>query len=187
MFNRLFLGEGQKEKVVCLQKLKVLLGILLLSVSLTLIAVIASLQNTDSSSQESDFNLLFRYGVGAKNELNTFEGTYTKDMVIDTPITTGLILSEEELEQIRQKMIEIDFFNYPEDFPPRLDRIVTPCTDYFIRVENGSIVKEINWNTNSMLESDIQDNLWQLVGCIIDIVEQRPEYKALPPAKGAYL
>ena len=173
--------------MVCLQKLKVLLGILLLSVSLTLIAVIASLQNTGPSSQENDFNLLFRYGVGAKNELNTFEGTYTKDMVLDPPITISLILSEEELEQIHQKMIEIDFFNYPEDFPPHPGRAINPCTNYFIKVEHGSIVKEINWNTNSMLESNIQDNLWQLVGCIIDIVEQKPEYKALPPANGGYI
>jgi hypothetical protein len=160
---------------------------LLLAVSLTLIAVIVSLQNTGPSSQENDFNLLFRHGVGAKNELNTFEGTYTKDMVLDTPITITLILSEEELEQIHQKMIEIDFFNYPEDFPPRLGFLVTPCTNYFIKVEHGSIVKEINWNENSMLESNIQGNLWQLVGCIMDIVEQKPEYKALPPARGGYL
>jgi hypothetical protein len=173
--------------VVCLQKPKVLLGMLLLAVSLTLIAVIVSLQNTGPSSQENDFNLLFRHGVGAKNELNTFEGTYTKDMVLDPPITISLILSEEELEQIHQKMIEIDFFNYPEDFPPRLGFLVTPCTNYFIKVEHGSIVKEINWNENSMLESNIQGNLWQLVGCIMDIVEQKPEYKALPPARGGYL
>ena len=173
--------------MVCLQKQKLLLGILLLSVSLTLIAAIASLQNTGPSSQENDFNLLFRHGVGAKNELNTFEGTYTKDMVLDPPITISLILSEEELEQIHQKMIEIDFFNYPEDFPPHPGHVITPCTNYFIKVEHGSIVKEINWNTNSMLESNIQDNLWQLAGCIIDIVEQKPEYKVLPPANGGYI
>jgi len=149
--------------------------------------VAASLQNTGSSPQKNDFNLLFRYGVGAKNELNTFEGTYTKDMVLDPPITVSLTLSEEELAQIRQKMIAIDFFNYPEGFPLRTDFFVTPRTDYYIEVENGSIVKEVSWNTNSMLENKVQDNLGQLIDCITSIVEQKPEFKALPPARGGYL
>ena len=35
----------------------------------------------------SSFNLISKYGVRAKNELNTFEGTYTKDMVMDPSIT----------------------------------------------------------------------------------------------------
>jgi hypothetical protein len=147
----------------------------------------ASLQNTGSPSPKNDFNLLFKYGVGAKNGLNTFEGTYTKDMVLDPPITIKLTLSDAELEQIRQKMIEIGFFDYPENFPLRTDFEVTPRTDYYIRVENGSSVKEVSWNSNSMLENNVQDNLLQLVDLIRSIAEQKPEYKALPPARGAYL
>jgi hypothetical protein len=34
-----------------------------------------------------DFNILLKYGVGAKNELNTFDSTYTKDLVAWAPIT----------------------------------------------------------------------------------------------------
>ncbi len=49
---------------------------------------------------ESNFNLIFKYGVGAKNILDTFEATYTKDMVMDPPITVALPLSEEEMGQI---------------------------------------------------------------------------------------
>ena len=47
---------------------------------------------------DSSFNLIFRYGVGARNELNTFEGMYTKDMIMDPSITVNLTLSEEELK-----------------------------------------------------------------------------------------
>ena len=35
----------------------------------------------------SSFNLDFKYGVGSRNELNTFTGKYTKDMVADPSIT----------------------------------------------------------------------------------------------------
>jgi len=39
---------------------------------------------------DSNFNLIFKYGVGAKNEFNTFKGTYTKDMVMDPSVTVNL-------------------------------------------------------------------------------------------------
>ncbi len=44
----------------------------------------------------TDFNIIFRYGVGAKNELDTFNGTYTWDMVVDPSITVNLSLSNKE-------------------------------------------------------------------------------------------
>jgi hypothetical protein len=155
--------------------------------SVILLVAATSLQNTISPSPKngSNFNLLLRYGVGAKNELNTFEGTYTKDMVLDPPITIKLTLSDAELEQIRQKMVEIGFFDYPESFPLR-DSSITPRTDYYIKVKNDSSIKEVSWNSNSLLENNIQNNLWQLVDLIKNIVEQKPEYEALPPARGGY-
>ena len=65
---------------------------------------------------QSGFNLIFRYGVGARNELNTFKGTYTRDMVQDPSITIPLSLTKDDLDKIYQKMVEIDFFSYPDEF-----------------------------------------------------------------------
>ncbi len=68
------------------------------------------------SPGDSTFNLIFKYGVDAKNILNTFEGTYTKDMIPDPPIATKLSLTREELDTIYKKMVDIDFFSYPDVF-----------------------------------------------------------------------
>ncbi len=125
--------------------------------------------------------------MGAKNELNTFEGTYTKDLIIDGTKTTRLTLSPEELRQIQQKMVDIDFFNYPESFPPKPGYRMYPRADYYIKVQNGSTVKEVSWNTESLIDSCIQDNLGQLATYIMNIIVQKPEYKMLPPANGAYM
>jgi hypothetical protein len=83
-------------------------------------------------------------------------------------------------------MIEIDFFNYPESFPLSTGGTVTPSSDYYIKVQNGSSTKEVSWNSNSQLDGNVEDNLWQLARLITDVVEQRPEYKALPPPNGGY-
>jgi len=156
--------------------------------STVLVIFVGSLENSSSSSPRNDFNfnLLFRYGVGAKNELNTFEDTYTKDMVVDPSVTIRLVLSDAELEQIGQKMVEMGFFDYPEEFPLRTDVLITPRMDYYIKVANASIVKEVSWTSNSMLENSVQNSLFQLVDLIRGIIEQKPEYESLPSARGGY-
>ena len=66
-------------------------------------------------SRPSDYNILFKYGYSKAmiNELNTFNGTYTKDLGTDPPITVEFRLTDEDIERIYQKMVEIDFFCYP--------------------------------------------------------------------------
>ena len=136
---------------------------------------------------QGDFNLVFKYGVGAKNELNTFRGMFTKDMVSDPSITIRLTLSKQELAQIYQKMVEIGFFNYSDSFPLRQDGSVTPSSDYYLKVENGSRTKEVRWNSNSQLDTNVDKGLHETADLIRSIIEQKLEYKILPPPRSAYL
>jgi hypothetical protein len=57
----------------------------------------------------TNFNLVFKYGVGAKNELNTFDQTFTKDMVMDPSVTVKMKLSDNELNSIYQKINNLNF------------------------------------------------------------------------------
>ncbi len=163
-----------------------ILLILILAISL---AVYLSMQKPsgDSFSLTDDFNLVLKYGVGAKNELNTFDGTFTRDLILDPPVTTRLILTSQEKMQILQKIDEMDMFGFPDNFSKNPDVWVTPQTDYYIKVQNGSQTKEVSWNTNSLIESDIKNSLDQLVSYITGLIEQKSEYKALPTPNGAYL
>ena len=137
---------------------------------------------------DDNFNITFRYGVGAKNELNTFEGTYQKDMVVDPSITVNLSLSSEEKERIYQKMFEKNFFDYPDRFPQRRDRIVTPSMEYYLKVEYGYKIKEVSWDDNSLFENEnIEKGLNDISGLIIEIIESKDEYKNLPTPRGGYL
>lgn len=93
---------------------------------------------------ESDFDLIFKYGVKGpdaepKNVLNTVKGTFTKDMVLDPPITVKLRLTDEERDIIYGKMVEIGFFQYPAKFRVHVPLgasicIVTPYSSYHFRV-----------------------------------------------------
>ena len=135
-------------------------------------------------SSNNPVNIVFKFGVVARNELNTFDGTFTKDLIIDGTITTRLILSKEELNQIQKRFIDIGFFGYPETFPSR--GAVTPRSDYYIKVQNGSTVKEVTWYSDSVSDTRTED-LRQLNSLLTDMIMEKLEYKLLPPANGGYL
>lgn len=174
---------------------KLFYGILVVCIlAIIWIALFALKQSTipPTTSDRSNFNLIFRYGVGANNELNTFRGTYTKDMILDPSITVGLSLSQEELYRIYQKMIEIDFFNYPENFsvfipPGEGITMVTPYPTYYFKVEYNSKIKELSWGAEIVNEDEKADKLRELNELIIDIIESKEEYRRLPSPRGGYL
>ena len=160
------------------------------------LALVAALLGTVGCSapppSPSNFNLIFKYGVGARNELNTFDGTYTKDMIMDPSITVNLSLSKEELDRIYQKMIEINFFGYPDEFsvsvsPGEPAGMVTPHLSYYFRVEYDSKVKELRWEDNITNPDKKAEKLRELINLIRDIIESKEEYKKLPSPRGGYL
>lgn len=146
-------------------------------------------QTTETT--DADFNLVFKYGVGSRNELNTFEQTFTKDMIIDPPITIALSLTKNELDKIYQKMTEINFFDYPDTFSVFLDSeeggFFIPYPTYYFRVEYNSNIKELLWHDNILTEDEKATKLRELFKFIRNIIESKEEYKELPPAQGGYL
>lgn len=140
----------------------------------------------------SNLNLIFKYGVGAKNELNTFQGTYTKDMVMDPATTVNLSLSNDELARIYQKMVGIDFFGYPDNFSVSVPSgeatcAVTPHSSYYFKAQYDSKVKELWWDDNICNEDEKAEKLRELINLIIGIIESKEEYKKLPSPRGGYL
>ena len=159
------------------------------------VAVLGAVGCVAETTGESNFNLIFRYGVGAKNELNTFEGTYTKDMISAPPITVDLSLSEEEVDRIYQKMVEVDFFNYSEIFsvsvpPGESMGVVTPYYSYYFKVEDDSRTKELWWE-DEIVEIGYQDEkasgLRRLIRLITGIIESSEEYQKLPEPSSGYM
>jgi len=165
----------------------------LIIASVVLVVGLLGMWGCDSwAPGESDFNLIFKYGITAKNELDTFQGTYTKDMVIDPSITVPLSLSVEEKGRIYQKMVEVDFFSYPDRFSVsvpagELIGMVTPYSSYYFKVEYNSKVKELWWDDEIVYKDERADKLRGLITLIRDIAESKEEYKKLPEPRSAYL
>lgn len=170
---------------------RVSFGVLLILILIVSAGAYIYVQKTQSDVQKaadvSDFDLIFKYGVGAKNELNTYNGTYVKDMVTAPSVTTNLSLTIEEKRQILQRIAEIGFFSLPDNFTLNPSEQVSPQVDYYIKVQNGSQFKEVSWSNNSLIESDIQNSLDGLVNYLISVIQNKPEYEALPTPSAGYI
>jgi hypothetical protein len=135
-------------------------------------------------SSKNPINIDFKFGVSARNRLNTFDGTFTKDLIMDGTITTRLILSQQELTQVKTKLLDMGFFDYPEVFQSK--GMVSPRSDYFIKIQFGSVIKEVSWYSDSDLDSKTNADLDQLYQLLYDMIVQKLEYKLLPAASGGY-
>lgn len=146
------------------------------------------------SPKQSNFDLIFKYGYGPepKNELNTFNGMFTKDMTLEPSITVNLVLSQQEMDKIYQDMKEIDFFDYPDVFaatvtPGSTVMGVTPYLRFYFKVNYNSQIKELYWE-DEIQNDDLQaSKLRWLSLSIKNLIESKEEYKKLPSPKSRYM
>ena len=150
-----------------------------------------------STSINSNFDFILKYGYEGRSVLNTYNDTYTKE---GSPIIK-MELSKDEMETILSEMQKIDIFNYPEAFPAYIHWSL-PVKQYLEITYKGH-KKIIAWTIDNMppftinvetneviIEDKYKDNevliLSGVVKKIIEIIEAKPEYKKLPEDKARY-
>jgi hypothetical protein len=104
------------------------------------------------NSERNPVNFVFRFGVGGLNELDTFHGTFTKDLCIDNnrqndPL--GSRVKADPTETHRTRLLQL-----PQTFPLS-ENLKTPSSSYYLKVQNDTTMKEVSWNDNSVIDSAI--------------------------------
>ena len=166
----------------CLKVLLLLIGVILFS---------GCSINKMPQEKPDDFGFVVQYGVGAKNQIDTFSGKVTKDLITAGTATEEITLSKEEMAVIYEEMRKINIMDYPEDFMPAtfspFERHVTPYQSFDFKIRYGDQTKEIHWKDDSLANSASARDLRNLVLTIRQIVENKDEYKNMPEAQGGYL
>jgi len=132
-----------------------------------------------------NFNFVFKYE--SKNELNTINQTFTKDMVLGPPVTTKMKLSNSELKDIYKKINALGLLNDGAEPNTKSKNFLNndPCTNYYLKVQIDSEQKELSWD--NCRGKIINNNFQQFSDYIIQIIESKKEYKDLPSIEGGYL
>ncbi|MDP1994235.1 MAG: hypothetical protein Q8K40_03215 [Ignavibacteria bacterium] len=119
--------------------------------------------------------------------MNTFEQSLTKDLIPDT-IKISFWFTKREQEIILTKAERIGFFNFPDTIFAKPNETQLP--DYgaqTLRIKFGNKDKTVVWfNPVDELRFKYFVLLRELKILILDIVESKSEYKALPERKGGY-
>jgi hypothetical protein len=138
-------------------------------------------------------DIVFTYGVKAnkvnpENKLDTINDLFTKDMVRDQSITFEMKLSPNEMKQITDKMMEIDFYSYPSLYYPESSiGSVTPYTTYDLKVyEDGKLIKQVRMDTDAVSDDEATSNLLSLFHLIMDIIESTDEWQNSPEPTSGY-
>jgi len=145
----------------------------------------------------ADFGFVAAFGVMGRNTIDTFEGTFTKDLgPSEEPATTKLSLSPDALETLYHDLVLIQnqWQVFTTEFAPNPDpdntgtsMFVQPCMTYRLEWRAAGFSSlPIVWE-DSALSADLKAvALRNWFKKLQQMIEERPEWKALPPMKGGY-
>ena len=150
-----------------------------------------SCSGVNSPEPEVNFGISLRYGILARNELNTFADTFTKDLILDGTVMVSFHLPAADLDSIEAKMEQINFFSYPDTFRvtsrDSIRCFIMPYCTYDFKVASRSRVKTLFWEDAIVANDPQATKLRELIMLIREIVESKPEYQQLRSARGGYL
>jgi hypothetical protein len=157
-------------------------------ICLALCAVSCTRQPAEPGAEADPQALKIHMQYWFSDELNTFDQTLTKDLVLDGTITVPFWLTSAEQDTILREAMGINFFSAPDTIKrqPGVSMEPDPSPD-MLRLKFGNQDKTVVWyfpvdTTNTYAKSTLS-----LRNRIISIILSKPEYKALPDARGVYL
>jgi hypothetical protein len=156
---------------------------------LSIVFLLASCSDTGVGPAGRRFNVLLQYGIGARNEIDSFHDAFTKDLVLDGTVTTKLVLSEAQLDSIEARLLSIDIFSYPDTFVSQHgDTVasVTPYSTYILKVTLDGRSKNVFWEDAIISPDERAARLRDAFAVIRTLIESTAEFKRLPPARGGY-
>ena len=124
---------------------------------------------------------------GFRDEVDTFSGTLTKDLVVDGIITIPFWLTKAEQEAILSELTLENFFNLPDTLPAMQGVTISPNpSPDLLRVEVGGELKTVLWSYPLDPVNQNSQTIIRLTQVIKNVIESKEEFKRLPPAKGGY-
>ena len=137
-------------------------------------------------SYPDDFQIVFKYGVGARNILNTSAGTYTKDLILDPSVTINLTFTEREMDTIWRFIQENEFYTIEEQSPPRASA-VQPEYKYSLHIRaEGYPDRELTMTYLGFNTEPNEEAFYMIATKIREFIEAKPAYKKLPAPRGGY-
>ena len=146
--------------------------------------------DTLQGENSDDFNFQLNFNIYGRDQIDTYKGTFTKDLVMDGTKTIKFKIPENVKKDIYNLMMDIDIMLFPDILKVE-GMAVTPSCDYKLTVTIKGKTKTIVWNegfytdmTTNLPKDNV--NFLKLVEHIRDYIYSTDEYKNMPIANGGY-
>lgn len=140
----------------------------------------------ETMPEDFDFSVSFGYGKINRNEINTYDGTVTKDLMANGTVTASITLAPEEKREIYNKMREINVMGTQDLIPSLQNCTKTPFNEDEWRITVEGNLKIFSWTDKQCQTTSDANQLLDLREYIMQIVEQKEAYRSLPVAEGGY-
>lgn len=142
--------------------------------------------------QPADFGFVADYGAYGKNQLDTFQDTFTKDIISQTRPnpTVELRLSAEDMATLYQDLRAMDILAYPEYLDPsntgKTGVTASTPTTYRLVLRAGGFEKRIDWVHGEIPRTDQARAFQAWFDKLSRMIMATPEFRGLPPLEGGY-
>jgi hypothetical protein len=145
------------------------------------------IQNNKSKGTDfnlDDFNFRLNFYTYGKEQIDTYKGTLTKDLVLNGTKTVKFKIPDNVKNDIYDLMMNIDIMSFPDTL--NLEEVtITPSCDYELTVTMQGKTKTIIWNEGFYpeLADDLpkeNTDFLKLVEYIRDYTYNTDEYKNMP-------
>jgi hypothetical protein len=156
----------------------------------TLLCTLLALASCDLGNapqhDPQDVRIQFQYGF--RNMVDTFNGTLTKDLILDGTISTSFWLTKAEQEAVLAEVQKEDFFHLPDTLFATPGVMVSPNpSPDFLRVAANGEDKMVVWFYPVDVTLPGGQSIQRVSEAVREIIESTPEYKELPAARGGYI
>jgi hypothetical protein len=134
-----------------------------------------------------DFNFSLQYGINGINEINTYEKTITKDLIVNGTKSIKFQIPKKDLGDIYSKLVELDIARISEKLVS--DKLfITPLIEYNLTFTINKKKYTVSGDATmySLNGNEQVEDFSAFVKYIIEYVEATKEYKSLPEPKGGY-
>ncbi|WP_151734264.1 hypothetical protein [Paenibacillus tengchongensis] len=133
-----------------------------------------------------DFAFSVRFGITGRNEIDTFAGTVTKDLVSSGTATVNLTLNEDELLEIYNRMRELQVMGDLKLETTTLGCAQIPYEEehWRIRVDGAEVLW--SWSEERCRVTEDAARLKALREYVDGLIKAKTEYAKLPEASGGY-
>jgi hypothetical protein len=144
------------------------------------------------AAQPDDFGFIANYGPYGKNQLDTFAGTFTKDIISQTKPnpTVELRLTAEELATLYQDLRAMRILDYPDSLDPsntgKTGITASTPTSYQLQIRAGGVEKTIHWEHGEFARTDQAKALFDWFQKLRAMIGTKPEYQRMPQLEGGY-